>query len=230
MRRDLNKRRKRGPRLLDRLMLRLSTGEQFDRLWIGALDDEPEPMLHRLREALQLIKTYDPLRLARLTRDLKRIWVSPIASIACFNYRLDACQLNERFVLAETTTPELLASAIVHEATHARIWGYGIGYEAGLRPRVEAICVRRQLAFAGKLPNGQRSREWAEATLAWCNRTNLSSAAGSRRRDDWKVEELRRRGFPDSIIRGMFALRRAIRAAMSFVRRASHPFASQGRS
>jgi len=36
----------------------------------------------------------------------------------------------------------------VHEATHARLRRYGIGYEEGLRQRVEEANFRRELAFA----------------------------------------------------------------------------------
>jgi hypothetical protein len=218
MRTDQNKGQKHQPRFFDRIALRLSSGEQFDGLWIGAFDDRPEPMFHRLREALQLIKTHDPLRYARLARDLKRVWVFSIPTPACFNYRLDACQLDERFVLAETTTPELLASVIVHEATHARLWSYGIGYDEALRPRVEAICVRRQLAFVKKLPNRQQTQEQAEQALAWANPANLSNAAFSKRRDDWHIEEARRLGIPDWVVRTMVALRRPIWAVIRFTR------------
>jgi len=44
----------------------------------------------------------------------------------------------------------------------------GIGYETELRARVEAACVRRQLAFAIKLPNGGQVREAAERSLELC--------------------------------------------------------------
>ena len=207
-------------------MLRLSTGEQFDGLWIGTFD-KPELALRRLREALQLIKTRDPLRYARLTRDLKRIWVFSISTPACFNYRLDACQLDERFVLAEATTPELLASAIVHEATHARLWNCGVGYDEALRPRVEAICVHRQVAFAKKLPDGQQSREWAEQILASSDPATLSNASFWKRNYDWQIEEARRLGIPDWVVRAMLVLRRLIWSVIRFTRWAKRGFMAQ---
>ena len=49
--------------------------------------------------------------------------------MASFNHSLNACQLDERFVLDEKSGPELIASVIVHEATHARLMRCGIGYE-----------------------------------------------------------------------------------------------------
>jgi hypothetical protein len=215
MRAEQNKGQKPKPYFSDRIMLWLSKGEQLDGLWIGTFD-HANRILPRLSEALQLIKTFDPLRYARLTRDLKRVWVFSIPTPACFNYRLDACQLDEQFVLAETTTPELLASAIVHEATHARLWNWGVRYDEPLRPRVEAICVRRQLAFAKKLPDGQQSREWAEQILASSDPTTLSSANMWKRDYDWRISELRRCGTPDWVVRAIIALAHVIWAVHRF--------------
>jgi hypothetical protein len=195
---------------VERFMLRRSRGEVVDGLWLGAFGDKPEPILCRLREALQLIKISDPRRYSRLIRDLKRIWVpGRLKSRGLFNYRLEACELDEEFVLAET--PELTASVIVHEATHARLLGCGIGYEEEIRPRVEAICVRRELAFATKLPNGQRAREWAMQKLTWCNAENLSDTARDKRHDDWHLVELRRLGMPNWAIWVIFAFVRIVR-------------------
>lgn len=217
MRATQNKGQKPKPYFSDRLMLRLSKGEQFDGLWIGSFD-QAERALPRVRGALQVIKTHDPLRYARLTRDLKRVWVFSIPTAGCFNYRLDACQLDEKFVLAETTTPQLLASVIVHEAAHARLWNCGVGYDEALRPRVEAICLRRELAFSRKLPDGQQTREHVAQALAWANPTNLSNVAFSKRRDDWNIAEARRLGIPDWLVSSMVALRRAIWAVIRFTR------------
>jgi hypothetical protein len=205
------KRRKRGSSFLERIialperhMLRRSKGEQIDGLWIGAFDDNPEPILHRLREALQLIEAYDPSRYSRLRRDLERVWVCGRAPYrGSYNSRLDACELDKEFVLAEA--PELLASVIMHEATHARLRGCGIGNEEWIRPRIEAICVRRELAFTAKLPNGQRAHEWARQKLAWCKAENLSDAARAKWDDDWYPEEFRRLGAPHWIVCAIFA-------------------------
>jgi len=53
-------------------MLRTSASRHIDGLWIGSFDIavEVEQHLRRVEEALNLIKTYDPLRYARLIRDL----------------------------------------------------------------------------------------------------------------------------------------------------------------
>ena len=96
------------PRLVDRLELRLSTQTRVvDGLWLGTFQSEPERALRRVEEALHLIKTYDRLRYDRLLRDLERVWVRLLLhGLGSFNESLDACELDIRFVLAETSTPE----------------------------------------------------------------------------------------------------------------------------
>lgn len=153
----------------DRVMLRLSAGRSIDGLWVGTYYQEnAEQAFRRVREALCLIKTYDRPKYGRLRRDLDRIWVRPLTSsgVAQFNPALRACLLDERFVLDDTRDAEFVAAAIVHEATHARLWNRGIRYDEAVRQRVEGICMRRELALARKLPDGHRVRQWAEDTLA----------------------------------------------------------------
>lgn len=150
-------------------MLRLSAGRSIDGLWVGTYYQEnAEQAFRRVREALCLIKTYDRPKYGRLRRDLDRIWVRPLTSsgVAQFNPALRACLLDERFVLDDTRDAEFVAAAIVHEATHARLWNRGIRYDEAVRQRVEGICMRRELALARKLPDGHRVRQWAEDTLA----------------------------------------------------------------
>ena len=66
-----------------------------------------------------------------------------------------------------SSRPELIASVIVHEATHARLMRCGIGYEEELRARVEKVCLRRELAFAAKLPNGEQIRAQTDPELGY---------------------------------------------------------------
>src|SRR5579863_17311 len=71
-------RQRRRPRLLDRLELRFSKSRRVDGLWVGVASFGPEPILHRVEEALRLIQTYDQRRYNRLIRDLERVWVRDI--------------------------------------------------------------------------------------------------------------------------------------------------------
>lgn len=109
--------------------------------------------VERVETALDLIREYDPIRHSRLIRDLEQIWVWAIpGSVGRFRHLGWTCDLDKQFV--ETTAPDLIASVIVHEATHARLFRMGFGYEEAIRERVEQICLRRELAFATKVPNG----------------------------------------------------------------------------
>jgi hypothetical protein len=155
------------PTLVDRLELRMSTGRVVDGLWIGTFEAEEGPILERVEQALQVIKTHDPRRYDRLRRDLSRIWVRLLTGDrGCFNATLRACELDSRFVLDSNTTPVELAATIVHESAHARIEQCGIAYRRELRHRIEAACRRQEIAFANRLPDGVVIRERADEWLA----------------------------------------------------------------
>ncbi|RUU01846.1 hypothetical protein EOD23_20715 [Mesorhizobium sp. USDA-HM6] len=118
----------------------------------------------RVAAALQLIQDFDPIRYRRVVRDLKQIWITTIpGAVGRFVKSTSTCELDERFVLGENTVTEHIAGTIVHEATHARLEQQSISYEEKLRDRVEQVCMRRELAFATKLPDGSRIRQWVEA-------------------------------------------------------------------
>ncbi|UVK56839.1 hypothetical protein DBIPINDM_003471 [Mesorhizobium sp. AR02] len=123
--------------------------------------------IDKIVEALRLIRDFDPVRYKRLLGDVRQIFVTTLpASAAQWANSSRACELDERYVIREGTTPERIASSIVHEATHARLMRCGIGYEETLRDRVERVCLRREIAFAAKLPAGTDRLEQVEATLA----------------------------------------------------------------
>ena len=214
------------PRLSDRIMLRFSKSRYLDGLWIGTWEMEAEPILRRIEQALLLIKRYDRIRYDRLLRDLQRVWVLLLpSSIAIFEYKTYTCEIDTRYCLAETTTQELLAAAIVHEATHARLWRRGIRYEEAQRPRIEEICVRREIAFAAKLPNGEDARDQAERTLALCaTGENWTSAAFRERYIEGGVDILRYMGAPGwltRIFRWLLVNRGCIRRGLARLKRAA---------
>ena len=152
---------------MTKFMLRRSASRHVDGLWIGSFEDGPESGLRRVEEALNLVKTYDPRRYARLLHDLERVWVLMIPSgRAAFDPEIWACVLDPRFVLDKASSPELIAAAIVHEATHARLWHCGFGYEEEVRAKVRKGLHPAWLAFAAKLPSGQSVRARPEQKLA----------------------------------------------------------------
>lgn len=194
-----------------------SPTKRIDGLWIGIGGGvqgqdkrQDQRLLDRVEEALALIKRYDRLRYDRLSRDLKRVWVHVIpGGFGSYNEAFAACELDPRFVLPETTSPELIAATIVHEATHSRLLRCGIGYEEAVRARVEAVCLRREIGFAAKLPNGAEVKEVAERGLAMETSAPgfYSDTQKSQRRDDGTIEALRQLGTPDWFVRGLVAAR-----------------------
>ena len=169
-------------RLLDRILIRLSRSIIVDGLWIGVFGDEENPeVLHRVNGALQVIKTYDPYRYKRVLRETHRVWVHYLpGNPAEFATELRRCLLDPRFVLS--SSPEIIASAIVHEATHGKLGRYNIGYSEEIRHRVEKVCMRQELAFARKLPNGEELRQRVDRRLAFPPELWTSEAMYQRRR------------------------------------------------
>ena len=154
------------PGLVDRIGLWMSTARDVDGLWVGAFTDHHEAALRRVENALRLMKQRSPLHYSRVVRNLDRIWVNLTpGAFGSYYRRLNACVLDERFVLEEKTTPELIASVLVHEATHARLERWGVTYEEAKRPRIEAICLRRELHFVSGLPDCETLRDGIRSSL-----------------------------------------------------------------
>jgi len=222
--RQINSRPK--ARLIDRFELRFLSGSarHIDGLWVGGLE-ATSPGWSRLEQSLQLIKAHDPLRYRRILRDLERVWVRLLVEgLGSFNQALSACQLDERFVLAETTSPEEIAATIVHEATHARLMRCRIGYPEELRARVEAVCFRRELAFSAKLPNGGQVREQAELRLEHTSPDYWTNESFRDRHDPSAADALKYLGVPNWLIRVILVTAPFIRGAITDIRRLARFF------
>ena len=119
----------------------------------------------------------------------------------------------------DATTVEQIASTIVHEATHARLERYGIEYEEPRRVKIEAICCRRELAFAVRLPGSAELQQDIARCLEWYQ-TNPEQFRDARFQEAHTVggiEALRYLGTPDWIIR-------AISVSMPIIGRARRLF------
>jgi hypothetical protein len=202
----------RKPSRVERIELWLSRGREADGLWVGTREAEPHPALRRVEEALQLIKRHDTLHYSRVLHNLERAWVHLHPSaLAHYNSSLNACVFDERFVLAETTTLQKIACTIVHEATHARLDGWGIDYDEASRYRIEAICIRRELNFLTKLPDSEHLQEEIAYALEWyATKQDYFSDRNDRERDDQGAPDaLRYLGAPDWFVRcAMWIIRR----------------------
>lgn len=204
--------------LVDKLFLRLSNAKSIDGLWVGAFEGKSSALLPRVEEALLLIRTHDPVSYRRVTHELDRVWVNLVlGSVAIYRESIGTCQLDERFV--RSASLELIASTIVHEATHARLARCGIGYEEPLRARVEAVCMRRQLAFAAKLPNGGIAHKEAADTLAYLSPELFTSEAFRARDDQGGVETMRYLDVPEWFIRALLRARHGQVVVLRWLRR-----------
>jgi hypothetical protein len=129
-----------------------------------------------------------------------------LAHDAYYESATRACMLDTRYVLADATPLEDIAATIVHEATHARLMKRGIGYEEGLRSRVEKVCLRRQFAFAVRLPSGGPSPEAMEASLQWCDGDgNLTDEALRKQWREGASRALRHLRMPRWLVRFLIA-------------------------
>lgn len=149
-------------RKLTRTLLRLTAESvEVDGLWVEAVDDKN---LLKVQNALKLIRERDPKRYARLVKDLDRVWVRLLPGpLGQFEFSDWTCELDERFVAGASV--EQIASTIVHEATHARLWRRGFRYDEGIRRRVETACFRQEQAFAARLPASEGLAEELAAYL-----------------------------------------------------------------
>jgi hypothetical protein len=94
----------------------------------------------------------------------------------------------------------MIAATIIHEAAHARLFRLGIGNHEDIRARVEAICLRREMAFARKLPNGREIQEAAEHMINVCDDDYWSNAAIRQRELAEFAEAMRHLGAPEWLI------------------------------
>ena len=202
----------RKPAATERLRLWFSTGQDIDGLWVGTMEDKPHSGLRRVEEALRLIKQRDPLHYARVIKYLQRIWVRLLPGDAAHYERtLKACVFDERYLVQATTTIEWIASAIIHEATHARLEQWGVVYEENKRPRIEAICIRRERSFIASLPQSEALQEEVARRLEWCagDHGHFSDASFEQREIEGQREELRYLGAPDWVFGFAMKLRAA---------------------
>jgi hypothetical protein len=208
------------PRIVDKIELAMSTSRHFDGIWIGSWRGRPED-LTRVEDALLLIKRHSPLDYARIARELERIWVDlSFYGLGEYRHSLKACILDERYVADSATTVEQIASTIVHETTHARLERYGIGYKEELRARIEAICFRRELVFAARLPDSAELQQGLARCLEWyqANPDQFIDAHFRECHTAGGIEALRYLGTPDWLVRAILMPLRIVSRAKKLFR------------
>lgn len=199
--------------VIDRMQLARSVSRQFDGVWIGTWRGTQDDLL-RIESALLLVKQHSPLDYARIIRGLDRIWIYLVLDgLGQWNSSLNACLLDERYVADPATSIEQIASTIVHEATHARIERCGIEYDEKRRVRIEAICFRREAAFAARLPDGTQLQDQVAQYLDWYQ-SNPDYFQDAKFRDRFGSEmsaALHHLGVPRWLIQAVATLERIVR-------------------
>jgi len=156
-------------RWVDRFQLWMSDHTPYDGLTLSVLDlqNDADVLLGRVKEALALLEHYDPRRYRRLTRDCPRIWITLLtAAVGRYSHGLKAILLDQRYVSRSATSSADIAATIVHELTHARLAGCGIGYAEPDRGRVERACFSEELSFVRLLPNSDALAARLQKSLA----------------------------------------------------------------
>lgn len=210
------------PSLSERIDLWFSKGHVVDGIWVGSFPSDGEPAIQRIEDALRLIEHCAPLHYRRIKNNLARIWVHLVPHGAgCYSHSLNACVLDERVVTSETTTVEWIASAIVHEATHARLEKLGIRYDEALRQRIERICARRERDFARHLSGVDALQDEITWRLDRCSEENSSHTD----QNIWEntvqgnAEILRHLGTPEWVITLAFRVGTLVSGIRRFTRR-----------
>jgi hypothetical protein len=120
----------------------------------------------KIDQALNLISRFDLRSYCRIQRDVKKILVFTTTPY-CAEWigQLQMCVLDREYLCHPDVLPEEIASTIIHEATHARLERAKINYKEEMRSRIERICVKSEIAFARRLPNGEQLIKKAESRL-----------------------------------------------------------------
>jgi hypothetical protein len=109
-------------------------------------------VLARLDEALALIATYQPWRLAHLQRDIRGIRVERFACRGAFIPQDNVIITELTFLARRDITAAPVASSILHEGVHARVHAMGVYRTQDQLPREERLCRRAELSFGQALP------------------------------------------------------------------------------
>lgn len=103
-----------------------------------------------IRRAIRLVASVSPAHLKRLQK-MKRILVGPSFKGVSFMSSPSFCAVEADYIAGRPL--EVIASYLIHEATHAKLFSLGFGYDAAIRPRIERACLRSELRFALRLGN-----------------------------------------------------------------------------
>jgi hypothetical protein len=177
--------------LVFRLMFAISRKHHRDDIAIAMLfpDKNCPADFSKIDQALCLISEFDSRRYHQIKHDVKRIWISAAPGYcAQWMDELQTCILDQNYFCRPDVSASEIALTIVHEATHARLFKLKIGYTEDIRKRVERICIKSEIAFAKRLPDGEKLVEMAESRLQRSENHSWTNAEFQQRELDTLAE------------------------------------------
>lgn len=117
--------------------------------------------------ALQLIETHDPRRFRRIQHEVRHIVNKTLLSGGSYRRALRRCDIDfsRYYVAADDLNYDWyvawFASTLVHEATHGRIFSFGIPYDEKNWQQIERLCRTEQRRFVSRL----HDERWDFSTL-----------------------------------------------------------------
>ncbi len=163
------------------------------------IPDDTRRTFERLGAALELIAVFAPARLAQLHRDIDLIWITLLPGVlGSYRQSLGWCAIDAEWMLEGGTSDAEIASTIIHEATHARLYRLGFRYEAARHVREERICFKTERNFGFRLPLdiGKQIIEQAERNLVRDPAVFTDEARETR-----EMKFLRDAGMPEWLVR-----------------------------
>ena len=158
---------------------------------------ERSVIFKKTSDALNLIKNYMPVYFSNLSNDINNITVMGLPTFrGQYIKALKVIEVYDEYVLSSDTSAEELASTIVHEAQHARLFRLGFGYDEHERERVEIICRKAERIFGKRIPNGQ---EIIDEVNSWLE-TDTSSHFTDQQFIDNNISGLRSLNVPEWFI------------------------------
>jgi hypothetical protein len=172
-------------------------------LVVPSANDQAPAFFEKTKQALELIRKADPRRWAKIPQLLPRI-VLILGGGEFYHRDLHAYIVDLPSLRARSALE--LASAIVHESTHARINRFGAFYSPALRPRVEALCISQEIAFLRRFPESGALVTSKQESLKnpWWSDESLNQR---------RLAHLRAAGIPEFLVRVFDRLRRLTRAS-----------------
>jgi hypothetical protein len=165
----------------ERVMLKFSPSRQILGIscsaWLLLSKEQKTLCFKKLEDALVLIKNYSPVRFSDLSSKVKNILVAGDPTFHGQYVRdMRLIEIYYEYALATETTTQELASTLIHEAQHARLFDLGIEYDEGNRDRVERICFQAEKNFGIRIPEGESVIKKADAWLEASTEEHFSSA------------------------------------------------------